>query len=282
MIIIVDSGSTKSDWVLLDDQLQQRFFSTMGFNPNFHTTQEIVQGITENKELQVISSQVKEIYYYGAGCSTSDTNEIVQNALKQVFTAATIHVESDLKACCVVAYKGNPIISCILGTGSNGAYFDGKVIQQKVPALGYILGDEGSGTYFGKQLLSSFLYHKLPQHIEVEFIKEFHLNKELIIDRIYKQRHANVYLASFALFIAKYMEEPFFQIMIDEGFRKFLETHVCCYENFQEVQTHFTGSIASIFEIRLRKVASELGINVGTVLQKPMDGLVPYHFSSGL
>ena len=282
MIILVDSGSTKSDWVLLDNNGQQNSQTTIGFNPNFHSTQEIVQGILENKEIEKMASQVGKVFYYGAACSTSSLKEVVENALKEVFIRAEISVESDLKACCLSVYTGSPIISCILGTGSNACYFDGTTMRQEVPALGYILGDEGSGTYFGKQLLSSFLYHKLPQHIEIEFIKEFQLNKELIVDRVYRQANANVYLASFTMFIAQRSSEAYFEAMIDNGFRKFLEIHVCSYPNYKEVETHFVGSVAYTFQTRLRKIASDLGINVGEIIQKPIDGLVRYHFSTGL
>jgi N-acetylglucosamine kinase-like BadF-type ATPase len=146
-----------------------------------------------------------------------------------------------------------------------------------VPALGYILGDEGSGSYFGKKLLSSYLYHKLPSHIAEDFEKIFHLSKDNIVENVYKKPNANVYIASFMPFIAKHREENFFKVMVEEGMRNFMEVHVCCYPNYKEVPVHFVGSIAQIFDREVEKAANSLGIKIGQIIQKPIQGLVSYH-----
>ncbi len=277
MIFIIESGSTKSDWVLLDGKSNQSFFSTIGFNPYFHTAEIIESEINKNLDLVAIADSITAIYFYGAGCSSDQLNKIVHDGLSRVFSLAEIKVEHDLTACAYSTYQGSPSISCIIGTGSNSCYFDGQNVSEVVPALGYILGDEGSGSYFGKKLLSSYLYHKLPKNIEEDFDRTFQLTKDEIIENVYKKPNANVYIASFMPFIAKHKEEEFFKVMVEEGMRNFMEVHVCCYSDYNEVPVHFVGSIAQIFEREVVKAADSLGIRIGQIIQKPIQGLVDYH-----
>jgi glucosamine kinase len=279
MFFIIDSGSTKSDWVLLDDDNNQTFFSTMGFNPYFHSEDIIIAAIKDNKEIMNFASKIDAVYFYGAGCSSDELNKIVENAFKKVFIKAQVKVGHDLTACAYATYQGKPAISCIIGTGSNSCFFDGENIYEEVPALGYILGDEGSGSYFGKLLLSNYLYKKLPKHIEEDFRNEYQLTKDKIIDKVYLQANANVYLASLSKFVSKHAEEPFFKNMVYEGMKKFLEIHVCCYSNHKEVDVHFIGSISHVFQDELKKAAQELNIKIGQIIQKPIGGLVNYHIN---
>lgn len=279
MFFIIDSGSTKSDWVLLDDENNQSFYSTMGFNPYFHDEKTIVDAIKENKSIMEYASKIDGVYFYGAGCSSDELNKIVENAFKIVFPNASVKVGHDLTACAYATYQGKPAISCIIGTGSNSCYFDGETIYEEIPALGYILGDEGSGSYFGKQLLSNFLYKKLPKHIEEDFIAEYQLTKDIIVDKVYMQPNANVYLASLSKFISKHATETYFKQMVYEGMKKFLEVHVCCYSNYKEVDVHFIGSISHVFQDELKQAAKELEINIGQIIQKPIGGLVNYHLN---
>lgn len=279
MFLIIDSGSTKSDWVLIDKEEKQTFFTTMGFNPYFHDEKIISEAIRAKREIMHFSHEINEVYFYGAGCSSEALNSIVERGFKSVFPQAKIHVGHDLAACAYATYQGRAAISCILGTGSNSCYFDGVNVVEVVPALGYILGDEASGAYFGKQLLANFLYHKLPKHIEEDFLLEFNLDKNKIVENVYKKPNANVYLASFSKFISKHADEEFFKQMVYEGMKKFMELHVCCYENHREVDVHFIGSIAHVFKNELSKAAQELGVRVGQIIQKPIVGLVNYHLN---
>jgi N-acetylglucosamine kinase-like BadF-type ATPase len=279
MFIIVDSGSTKSDWVILDSEYNQTFESTMGFNPYFHDERTIVSAIQENQGIMKNAEKIQAIYFYGAGCSGETLNSIVRNALSVVFFHAKVYVDHDLTACAYATYQGKPAISCIIGTGSNSCFFDGESISEEVPALGYVLGDEGSGSYFGKQLLSQFLYKKMPKHIEADFRKEYDLTKDKIIDKIYMSPNANVYLASFSRFISKHHTEPYFKKMVFDGMKKFLEFHVCCYPNHKEVEVHFIGSIAQVFSEELKNAAADFDINIGQIIQKPIGGLVKYHLN---
>ena len=155
--------------------------------------------------------------------------------------------------------------------------FDGKEVSEVVPALGYILGDEGSGSYFGKKLLAAYLYHQLPAHLTADFEATYGLDKDAIVDKVYREPNANVFIASFMPFIAKHSDEPYFQAMIEAGFKHFMEVHVCCYPNYKEADIHFVGSLAGIFRSALDRAAASLGISVTSVIRKPVEGLVNYH-----
>jgi N-acetylglucosamine kinase-like BadF-type ATPase len=279
MFFIIDSGSTKSDWVLLDDDNNQTFFSTMGFNPYFHSEEMIVSEIKKDIEIIKYAEKIDAVYFYGAGCSSVELNKIVERAFKKVFENAIVHVDHDLTACAYSTYQGKPAISCIIGTGSNSCYFDGETLYEEVPALGYILGDEGSGSYFGKQLLASYLYKKLPKHIEDDFRNEYQLTKDIIVDKVYMQDNANVYLASLSKFISRHADDTYFKQMVYEGMKKFLEIHVCCYKNYKNLDVHFIGSISHVFQNELKQVADELDVKIGQIIQKPIGGLVNYHLN---
>lgn len=277
MVFIVESGSTKSDWVLLDNKNNQSFYSTMGFNPYFHSAEIIASELTKNQDLMSVAQDVSAIYFYGAGCSSDKLNSIVKEGISRVFINAEVHVDHDLVACAYATYQGRNCISCIIGTGSNSCYFDGKVVSEVVPALGYILGDEGSGSYFGKKLIAAYLYHNLPEHLTLDFEISYNLRKDQIIEKVYSEPNANVFIASFMPFISKHSDEPYFQHMIEEGFRHFMQVHVCCYDNYKEADLHFVGSLAGIFREALDRAAASLGLNITSVIRKPAEGLVNYH-----
>ncbi len=276
MILIADSGSTKSDWVLLNGALKSNF-ETIGLNPFFHSEQDVVRVLEENTDLYALRDKISQVYFYGAGCSSEALNGIISSGLESVFSKASINVDHDLNACAYATYQGEPAISCIIGTGSNSCYYDGKEVSETIPALGYILGDEGSGSYFGKKLLASYLYNHLPQRIHDALQNEIKLTKDEIITNVYMRPNANVYLASFMKFIVQHHLDPFIQEMIFEGFKHFNGVHVCCYPNFKEVKVHYVGSIAYLFSEQLIKACDVYSIQLGTIIQKPIDGLIAYH-----
>jgi glucosamine kinase len=279
MFFVVESGSTKSDWVLIENKNNQSFYSTMGFNPYFHSSDRIESELRSNSDIMKVADSIRGVYFYGAGCSSSELNQIVEIGLSRIFPNAEIQVEHDLLACAYSTYSGNPVISCIIGTGSNSCYFDGKSVSEEIPALGYILGDEGSGSFFGKQLISNFLYKRLPNEISDDFIKTYNLEKDELIDRVYMRENANVFIASFMPFIAKHKSHEYIKKMVLDGFKKFLEIHVCCYQNFRDVEVNFVGSISEIFENQLREAATEFGIKIGRIIRRPVDSLVNYHLN---
>ena len=277
MVFIVESGSTKSDWILIKEGKPSEEFTTEGFNPFFCTAEWMVSALHKHQGLISHANHVKEIYFYGSGCSSAVQNEVIREGLIQVFPSSKVHVDHDLVACAYATYQGRPGVSCIIGTGSNSCYFDGEKVTEVVPALGYILGDEGSGSYFGKQLLTAYLYHQLPSLLAEEFVATYGLDKQGILDRVYLQPNPNVFIASFMPFIAKHREVPFFQTMVIDGFRHFMAAHVCCFPNYKEVDLHFVGSLAGIFQEELASAAQILGLNITSVVRKPVEGLVNYH-----
>lgn len=278
MILLVDSGSTKSDWFLVESNgTFVDSYKTRGFNPYFHTSKFISTEIGKNKSILGMAEHVTQIYYYGAGCSNDQFKEIVKIGLSEIFPKAVILVEHDLMAAIYASYEGQPCISCILGTGSNSAYFDGQHLTTLNSGLGYILGDEGSGSYFGKKLLAAFLYRQLPAAIIAELESEFGLDRATIIKNVYEKPGANVYLAGFTRFIAKHQDLPVFQEMLYKGMKEFLEVHVCGYANYKEVKTHFIGSIAFYFQAHIERAAADLGITVGQIIKSPIQKLLEYH-----
>ncbi|HRG59357.1 MAG TPA: ATPase [Bacteroidia bacterium] len=277
MILIADSGSTKCDWMLLKENNFTQLFSTMGFNPFFHNESVISNGIKENVELAQNANNVTHIYLYSSGCSSAELKMVVEKGLKQVFTKANIFVDHDLVGAAYATYSGVPGITCILGTGSNSCYFDGKNLSEEVPSLGYILGDEGSGSYFGKKLLIDYLYKKLPIEMNEYLMQDLKLTKKEIFENVYMKPHANVYLASFMKIFGIFKNSEYVKLTVSAGLRHFLENHVCCFGDHKKVPVHFIGSIAYHFEDLLKLEAKKLDIEVGNIIQKPIDGLVDYH-----
>jgi len=277
MILIAESGSTKTDWVLVGQNNNLSYFKTMGFNPFFHASEFIAEEIKSNSDLNASSSKVTRVYFYGAGCSSENMISIIQKGLKQVFNNADISVDHDLLACAYATYEGEPSISCILGTGSNSCYFDGENLIEEVPAIAYVLGDEGSGSYYGKKLLRDYLYNLLPVNIKEDLETQLGISKSIIFENVYMKPHANVYLASFMKFINTQYHTDYVVNMIEHGMEEFIKIHVCCYPNYKNVKTHFIGSISKIFERELKKAAELHDVKLGNIVRKPVDNLVHYH-----
>lgn len=282
MILIADSGSTKCDWLLLDGPETIFQCSSMGFNPYFHDESFIVQHLRGHEVLMKRASEVEKLYFYGAGCSSEELNARVRHAMIRLFPHCEVHVGHDLDGAALATYDGKPEIACILGTGSNSCFFDGESVSEAVPALAYILGDEGSGSYYGKRLIADFFYKRMPAHLASDFVDTYRLTMPDVVEHVYTRPHANVYLASFMKFCSTHREEAYIQNMILPGMQTFLETHVACYPNHQEVETNFVGSVAYYFEDLLRKAAEPMGINVGRIVKKPILGLREYHLKFSL
>lgn len=279
MILIADSGSTKTDWVLIDAGGETGRCVTIGLNPHFNQEEDVAGAVSGQPMLQEAAGSVEAIYFYGAGCSSPGRQEIIARGLKSVFPGARIVVDHDLTAAVYALYDGEPCIACILGTGSNSTYTDGHRSYQEVPSLGYVLGDEGSGAYYGKLLLRDFLYLRMPQLLHEEFAAEFGLEKEAIFERVYRQPNANVWLASFAPFLTVRRTHTYVREMVLRGMAEFLDMHVRAYPMHSDVPVHFAGSLASIFETELREAATARGIRIGRIVRKPIDNLVQYHLA---
>ncbi len=282
MLLIADSGSTKCDWMLIQDNEEAISFSTMGFNPYFHNEAVISNAIRQNTELCAFAEKVTMLFLYSAGCSSKDLKLVVERALRSVFPIANIYVDHDLVGAAFATWDENPAITGILGTGSNSCYFDGDIVKQANSGLGlgYILGDEGSGSYYGKILLRQYLSNNLPEEIHTVLRDEHKLNRDIIVEGVYMKPHANVYLASFMKVMSDNKNLPWVQETVNQGMADFLRTHVQCYKNHQRVPTHMIGSIAFHFEENLRNVAKTMNIEIGTIIKKPIFGLVNYHMKN--
>lgn len=279
MLLIADSGSTKCDWRLVAGDKSYRDFKSIGINPYFHNEDVIEAELKKVPGIDDFADKVTALFFYGAGCSSVELKRIVDRGLGRIFPKAQIYVDHDLVAAAFSVYEDEPCIACILGTGSNSCHFDGDIVREEVPALAYILGDEGSGSYFGKKLLTDFLYKKLPEEMHQRLIDEMSLNKNTIMDRVYMKPYANVYLASFMPFITSCKSEQYVQDMIHEGLSKFIDIHVKCFRDYSKVKTSFIGSVAHYQKDILTEVAAEKGIILGKAIMKPIDGLYQYHMT---
>jgi len=277
MLLIADSGSTKCDWRLIAEDKSFQDFESMGINPYFHNEDVIESELRDNSQMMTFADKVTALFFYGAGCSSKELKRIVDNGLSRVFPNAQIYVDHDLVAAAFAVYEDQPCIACILGTGSNSCHFDGDIVREEVPALAFILGDEGSGSYFGKKLLADYFYKKLPAEISQKLKSEFKVDKDTVVDRVYRQPHANVYLASFMKFITSFRGTPYVDNMISEGIGRFLDIHVKCFRNAEEVSINFVGSVAHYHEDILRKEAEKRNLSVGKIVKKPIEGLYHYH-----
>lgn len=281
MILIADSGSTKTDWVAFGADRKIHEFTTSGFNPLFNSTESIITELKRNVPLSEIREKISAVYFFGAGCSSTDRNKIVFDALTAHFPYAISFVEHDMLGCALAVCDSNPGLACILGTGSNICFFDGHHISDTRHGLGYVLGDEGSGSYFGKKLLSRYLYGLMPQDIETAFTREFNLTKEDIIRKTYKEPNPNVFLASFARFLSDHPGHHFIRDLVHSGFTEFFETNVLSYPESRNHPVHFVGSIAHFFADILNQVAEEKNIELGKIIRKPITGLTDYFMNGG-
>lgn len=278
MIAIVDGGSTKCDWVILENtgKVSQKTES-VGFNPNIISADLIPQEIEKNPHLFLIKNQLDYVYFYGSGCGTAENALLVETQLQKVFPYAKVTVKEDLTAAAYAAYNGKPAIVCILGTGSNSCYFDGESIRRDLPSLGFLIGDEGSGSALGKHLVRRFFMKKLPQDLHQEFVETYHLTIEDAIKNMYHNPRANAYLAEFNKFVVQRKQHPYFQNMVFDEMKNFFEYQVLPYEEAREAEINFIGSIAYYYEDVLRAAAAELNLTVGHIVQKPIESLVEFH-----
>lgn len=276
-ILIADSGSTKTHWMLLkDDGTQQELFCT-GINPYFMDENQIVDLINKSIPKKVLS-KADELYFYGAGCSNNDKCTIVNNALSRVFANSKIEVSNDLLASARALFGSNNGIACILGTGSNAAVYNGVDFDDKINSLGYMLGDEGSGAYIGKRLLIDFLHNDMPKDLYQKFAKEYNLNFHDVLDRIYKQDFPNRYLASFTPFASKNIKDSYIIEIIESSFDAFIKYQLDSL-NFDKATASigFVGSIAYHFKEILQSRLELNNYKLASIISAPMDGLVEYY-----
>jgi len=276
MILIADSGASKTDWRLIDNTGKTEQTQTLGFNPYYQPIEQFEKEVRE-----VLLPQVKfapqKIYYYGTGCSSDKNRKLIRNVFENFFRDAHIEVWHDLLAAARALCGTEEGIACILGTGSNSCYYDGAKIVDNVTSLGYVLGDEGSGGYLGKRIIADYLRKDLPEKLWDQFKQRFPFEREEFLDRIYNQEMPSRFLGSFSHFIFQNLNEPYCDQLVRNGFEEFFEKNVMKYPGYEKLKVHFTGSVAFFFSNILRQVAKEKGISVQHILESPIAGLTLYH-----
>ncbi|SCW82503.1 N-acetylglucosamine kinase [Mucilaginibacter sp. NFR10] len=277
MILVADSGSSKTDWLLTVSDQESRSFLTAGLNPYFLTEKEIARIVLEQApEMVAFAGEISEIYFFGAGCSSPDRHEIVSNALSTHFSKAYISVDSDLLGCAYATCGQEKGICCVLGTGSNISFFDGEDIYDGQHGLGFVLGDEGAGTWFGKKLVTDFLYGNMPYDISQQFDKAYHLNKEIVIKNVYQKPNANTYLASFSKFVSEIKATEYGHSMLVDGLVEFIETNIKSYPEYHKYKCHFVGSIAYSFSEELVSLCHLHGVKTGKIIKQPINDLMAF------
>ncbi len=277
MKLIADSGSTKTDWVLINDSHEVGRYHTPGYNPFYFDTEFIYHSLTENLLGQVQAFEIKEIFFYGAGCSLPAKCEIVHQALQQAFPNANIIVTHDLLASAKALLGDNPGFAAILGTGANTCLYDGEKVILNIDSLGHMLGDEGSGCYIGRKLVRDYMRKLMPQHLWDDFKDTYKLDNEQLYDIIYNKPSPNRFLASFAKFAYQHKHSEYIREKVQDSFHDFFTNLVCHYPNYTNYTLNCVGSIGYLFKDILLDKAEEFNMKPGKIIQSPMNDLVHYH-----
>lgn len=282
MILIADSGATKSDWIALDSKGKEAFRTqTLGLSPEVLTREVIEDRLANNYELSKNKEEISHLYFYGAGCGTDRMKQFLREIFKLFFPNAEVDVKEDTYAAIYSTTKiGKQGIVCILGTGSNCSYYDGHQMFQKVVSLGYIPMDDGSGNFFGRKLIRDYYFHKMPQDLGFKFAKEYDLDPDVIKENLYKQPNPNTYLATFARFLIENKDHPYCKGVIDKGFQQFVNNYIMQFELATKVPVHFVGSIAYYLREELASVIERNDLILGVIRQRPIEGLEEFHRST--
>ena len=280
MKLIADSGSSKTDWRALhaDGTIEQ--YKSGGINPFYQNEAEISAALAEDLRPQ-IKEKPSEIFFYGAGCVNGEKQAVMKNALLKNFPGAKVSVENDILGAARALCHRQPGIACILGTGANSCLYDGQKIVENIRGYGFLLGDEGSGAYLGKQLVIRYLRKELPGDLNEKFKKRFPLADDEILHQVHHTPYPNRYLASFSKFLFHHIRNPHIYQLVYDGFALFMEKNVLKYANASQYKVHFVGSIAFYYANILRQVAGDKGITVKNILESPIAGLTLYHQPGG-
>ncbi len=275
MYIIADSGSTKVDWRAINEYGSVKGLTTPGINPVFMSEDEIADSFSA-KLSTLPAEEVSAVYFYGAGVVAQEQKDKIVNCVKRFFPSAECQVASDMEAAARGLCGTEAGIACIIGTGSNSCFWDGEQITDNVPAGGFILGDEASGAYLGRQLISDFIKGLLPTAISQEFNRRFELDYPTVVSKVYKEPKPNAYLASFMPFLHEFKNHPYVTGMVKSAFEAFISRNVAHYD-YKTYKVSFTGSVAFYFKDILEKCIVAAGMRPGRICRTPMDGLIEYH-----
>ena len=274
--IIADSGATKCQWTLVLGN-QKKTITTIGISPYFLTTDQIVETIAKGFNKKVDTDIINAVYFYGTGLSNPLNVASIKKALKKVFPKADLDIQTDLVAVARATCQHSKGVACILGTGSNTGYFNGKKIVKNSPGLGYVLGDEGSGAYLGKKVLQYYLYKTFDEELMHAFESKYPINKDQILDAIYKQPLPNRYMASFSEFLSEHRGHYMIENIIEDGINDFFFAHLNKLNESWLYPIHFAGSVAYIFRDVIKQLATAYELEIGTIVKSPMEGLIAFH-----
>lgn len=278
MILIADSGSTKTAWCLLSGNQRVKDITTKGINP-FYQTEEEIEAELKNTLCQEIGGEnkINSVYFYGAGCADSQINNKLAKTLQQVLKSDKAEVSSDMLGAARGIFKRQKGIACIMGTGSNSAYYDGNEIVKSIPAGGFIIGDEGSGAVLGKTLIADYIKNQMPENILAEFKKFYNGTYLDVVNHVYKQPFPNRWLANFTKFMYEKREDDYIHNMIVNSFTLFFNRNIKQFDSWKDMEVGFVGSIAYYFEKELKEAAQKCEITVSEIYQNPIEGLIEYH-----
>ncbi len=275
MILVAESGSTKTQWCIVGVEKIEFLVNTQGINPLFLSSDEI-EVIIRPVSAGVDLGEIHAVYFFGAGCSTLLSKEKIGKAIFDIFKCGEIFVDSDLIAACLALAGDRPAIMGLLGTGSNSCLWNGREIEQKVPSLGYILGDEGGGVSIGKQLVSDFLKNQMPLDLRVKFHEKYDVSVDIAIERVYQMPMPNKFLAGFAPFAEIFIKEEYCRTLVRNQFETFIKRNILQYMRYSDLEILFCGSIAFSHYDILQEVCSELGLRIGKVVKEPINDLALY------
>ena len=282
MKLIVDSGSTKADWIAIDDEGKILFTTqTLGLNPEILENDEIIKRLNDRFDILQNKKNATHLFFYGAGCGTDKMKQTLTEAFKSYFVNAEVSVEEDTYAAAYATTpRGEEAIVAILGTGSNCSYFDGTKLHQKVQSLGYIIMDDCSGNVFGKELIRKYYFNKMPKDLALEFEKEYNVEPDFIKSKLYKEANPNAYLATFAKFLIQHKDHEFCRKIIFKGMKSFVKNYIKQFDNCKDIPVHFVGSIAFYLKDELQETFDKYELQLGNVLRRPIDGLIAYHVAN--
>ena len=279
MILVVDSGSTKTDWISLDNEGEEIFSTqTLGLNPQMLSNEILNERIKNNFDIYKNRKLVNKLFFYGAGCGVKDTQNRILKVFKSIFVNSEFDIKEDTYAAVYSAVdKGIPSIVNIIGTGSNCSYYDGKNVIQKVQSLGYVLMDYASGNYYGKYLIRAYYFNKMPEYLRDEFSSNYDLSPNSIKNKLYREENPNTYLAGFARFLIENKSNEYFKEIIFKGLERFIDYQILQYDDFSKVDIHYVGSIAYYLKDEITKIGKKYNLKTGKFIQRPITGLVDYH-----
>ena len=276
MKLIIDAGSTKMEWALVEGNEAKARFTTEGFNPNYSAPNRLAE-MLDHQLPAIVPTDLQSVYYYGTGCGAEKNCDMVADAFRQRFAEADIHVTHDMMAAAHAALGKERGIACILGTGANSCVYDGEKIVERAVSLGYMVGDEGSGGHIGREIVKSYFYGFMPEELRRQFSEKYQLSVDDFVTQLYHLTQPNRYLASFAPFAGEHQHHPFINDLIHRCFDAFILAFICRYNDYKTLKVSFVGSVAYHFRDILKSCLEAKNITMGEVLQNPMEGLIKYH-----